>query len=1093
MKKILIANRSEIAVRIARTASERGLKTVAVFAEEDAASRHLRVADEAVAIGKAGAAAYLDIDRLLEIARETGADAVHPGYGFLSENADFARACMQAGLRFIGPAPEVLSVFGDKSEARQLALREGVPVAQGTEAGLSLGQAQAFMAVLDGPIMLKAVAGGGGRGMRAVADPADLKQAYERCQSEALTAFGKGDLYAEKLIRNGRHIEVQILGDGTGQVAHLFERDCTLQRRHQKLIEIAPSPFLSAALRNRLFADAIRLGAAVKYRGLGTVEFLVDGQSEDYIFIECNPRLQVEHTITEEITGLDLVALQFDLAMGRELHQLGLPDPAWRPRCFALQARVNMEDMQPDAQAFPTTGTLRVFDLPAGPGIRVDTFGYAGYRTTGRFDSLLAKVIVRGAGDFAGTCVRARHALRDFTIVGVTTNIDYLGALLDDPDLIAGRIDTTYVERHGAELYARASALTARRQERAGAAAVDEHAIAVDDPEGPAGSTPLRAPMQGTIIRLESDAQALRGPAAVLVVLEAMKLEHGIMAGLAGRFCANQRLSPGDVVLAGQILGWLLPDTDTIFEAERVEDHDPDAIRPDLAEAQARRNGLLDHARPEAVARRRKLGKQTTRENIAQLFDPDSFTEYGGLAIAMQRGRRSEEELITMSPADGVITGLGMVNAAMFGVQQARCAVMAYDYTVFAGTQGFMGHRKMDRIVDVAERLNIPLILFAEGGGGRPGDTDYVGASALEFTTFAHMARLSGRVPLIGIVTGRCFAGNAALLGCCDVIIATRDTSLGMAGPAMIEGGGLGRVEADEVGPVAVQSRNGVIDIVVADEAEAIKTAKRYLAFLQGAEAVSGVADQRQLRRLVPESRKAGYEVRAVIEGLFDSGSFLELRQDFGRCIVTGFARLEGRAVGLIANDGRHLGGAIDSPGADKAARFLELCDAYGLPVITLCDTPGFMVGTESEKTAAVRHFARLFVTSAHIRVPVLSVVLRKAYGLGAQAMMGGNLLAPLATISWPTGELGPMGIEGAVRLAYRRELEALTDPGERAARERGYVDALYRAGRALNVASYDEIDDVIDPAQTRAWLHRMLQSMPPGSPGRLDSGISPW
>lgn len=1093
MKKILIANRGEIALRIARTAIERGLKTVAVFAEEDAASRHLRVADEAVAIGKAGAAAYLDIDRLLEIARETGADAVHPGYGFLSENADFARACAQAGVRFIGPSPEVLSVFGDKSRARQLALHEGVPVARGTDAGLSLAQAEAFMKALGGPIMLKAVAGGGGRGMRAVADLADLEQAYDRCRSEALTAFGKDDLYAEQLIRAARHIEVQIIGDGTGRVTHLFERDCTLQRRHQKLIEIAPSPFLNAALRERLFADSKRLAAAVDYQGLGTVEFLVDGNSDDYIFIECNPRLQVEHTITEEITGLDLVGLQLDLAMGASLGQLNLPDPAWRPQSFALQARVNMEQMQPDAQAFPTTGTLRVFDLPAGPGIRVDTFGYAGYRTTGRFDSLLAKVIVRGAADFSILCARARHALQDFTIAGVSTNIDYLGALLDEPDLIAGRIDTNYVERYGAALYARAIALAARREEWSGVGVGDEPAIAADEPEGPVGSSPLRAPMQGTIIRLETDEKTLHGPSAVLAVLEAMKLEHGITAGLVGRFHANQRFAPGDVVLAGQVLGWLLPDTTATFDEEQIEELDLDGIRPDLAEAQARRGGLLDHARPAAVARRRKLGKQTVRENIAQLFDPDSFTEYGGLALAMQRGRRSEDELINMSPADGVITGLGMVNAGIFGAQQARCAVMAYDYTVFAGTQGFMGHRKMDRIVDVAERLNVPLVLFAEGGGGRPGDTDYVGASALEFTTFAHMARLSGRVPLIGIVTGRCFAGNAALLGCCDVIIATRDTSLGMAGPAMIEGGGLGRVEADDVGPVAVQSRNGVIDIVVADEAEAIRTAKRYLAFLQGAEALSGVADQRLLRRLVPENRKAGYDIRAVIEGLFDTGSFLELRREFGCCIVTGFARLEGRSIGLIANDGRHLGGAIDSPGADKAARFLELCDAYGLPVVTLCDTPGFMVGTQSETTAAVRHFARLFVTSAHVGVPILSVVLRKAYGLGAQAMMGGNLLAPLATVSWPTGELGPMGIEGAVRLAYRRELEALTDPQERAAQERAYVDALYRAGRALNVASYDEIDDVIDPAETRAWLHRMLQSLPPGRPGRLESGISPW
>lgn len=1092
MKKILIANRGEIAVRIARAAAERGLARVAVYAEEDAASRHLWTADAAVAIGMSGTRAYLDRARLIAIAQETGADAIHPGYGFLSEDAGFARACLEAGLTFIGPAPEVLEVFGDKGAARALAQATGVSVARGTATGISLDEARAFMAELGGPIMLKAAAGGGGRGMRAVTDPDDLRQAYDRCRSEALTAFGRADLYAEQLIRDARHIEVQIIGDGAGGVTHLFERDCTLQRRHQKLIEIAPSPFLDDDLRRRLCADAVRLAAAVGYRGLGTVEFLVDGRSGAYIFIECNPRLQVEHTITEEVTGLDLVGLQFDLASGARLDHLALPDHKTWPKGFALQARVTMEAMQPDGQALPTGGTLRVFDPPSGPGIRVDSFGYAGYRTVGSFDALLAKVIVRGNGDFPALCARARHALLDFAIEGVETNVDYLGAVLADPNLLSGQIDTAYVERQGALLHAQAARLAARRTLRTTTHAQDEEQPD-HDPQGPAGSVPLRAPMQGLIVRLESDPQTLQRPSSVVAVLEAMKLEHALTAGATGRFHANPRLSAGDVVRPDQILGWLSPDETAPAQDMQDEDHDRDAIRPDLAELLARRAGLMDPARPEAVAKRRKLGKQTARENVAHLFDDGSFVEYGGLALAMQRGRRSEEDLIRMSPADGVITGLGMVNAAAVGADQARCAVMAYDYTVFAGTQGFMAHRKMDRIVETAERLNVPLVVFAEGGGGRPGDTDYVGVSALEFTTFAHLARLSGRVPLIGIVTGRCFAGNAALLGCCDVIIATRDTSLGMAGPAMIEGGGLGRVGADEVGPVSVQSRNGVIDILVEDEIEAIEVAKRYLGFLQGHAETGQAADQHLLRRLVPESRLSGYDMRRVIGQLFDVGSFLELRRDFGCSVVTGFARLEGRAVGVMANDGRHLGGAIDSPSADKISRFLELCDAYGLPVVSLCDTPGFMVGPDSEKTAAVRHFARIFVTSAHIRVPVLAVILRKAYGLGAQAMLGGNLMAPVATVSWPTGELGPMGLEGAVRLAYRRELEAISDAEARAVQERALIEALYLKGRALNVASYCEIDDVIDPAETRDWLHRMLASLPEGPRGRPDSGVSPW
>ena len=1093
MKKVLIANRGEIAVRIARTAAERGLKTVAVFSEEDMHSLHREACDEAVSLGRAGPAAYLDSARIVEIAQQYGCAYVHPGYGFLSENADFARLCAEAEIVFLGPDPEVLEVFGDKSAARALAIAQAVPVARGTDGAATLEEARGFMEGLGGPIMLKAVAGGGGRGMRAVLSLDELAEAYERCRSEALAAFGRGDVYAEQLIRDARHIEIQIIGDGTGAVRHLFERDCTLQRRHQKLIEIAPSPFLDDDLRQRIFADAVKLGAAVKYRGLGTVEFLVDGRSGDYIFIECNPRLQVEHTVTEEITGLDLVGAQFGLAEGARLDDLPLPDRGARPSGFAIQARVNMEKMQADARALPTGGTLALFETPTGPGVRVDTFGYTGYQTVGSFDSLLAKVIVFGRRDFAGLCAKTARALDEFQIVGVETNIPYLKALLADARLASGDVDTAFVERNAAEIHARAQQSAPSRSRVAVAAASSAAMPDNPEPTGPEGGLPIHAPMQGRIVKFVEDASESLPARAVLVILEAMKLEHTVTAEIGGRFVVNPMLEVGSQVRPDEVLGWLRPDESGAVVHQAADVADPDAIRPDLAEVLARREGLLDAARPQAVARRRKLNKNTARENVDLLFDPGSFVEYGGLTLAMQRGRRSEEELIRMSPADGVVTGVGSLNADVFGDDKARCAVMAYDYTVFAGTQGFMGHRKMDRIVHTAERLSMPFILFAEGGGGRPGDTDYVGVSALEFTTFAHLARLSGRVPLVGIVSGRCFAGNAALLGICDVIIATRDTSVGMAGPAMIEGGGLGVVDADKVGPVSVQSANGVIDIVVENETDAVAAAKTYLGFFQGNLPPGGSADQRLMRRLVPESRVAGYDIRKVIDTLCDEGTFVELRRNFGRSVVTGFARIEGRPIGLLANDGRHLGGALDSPSADKISRFLELCDGYGLPVVSLCDTPGFMVGPDSEKTAAVRHFSRIFVAASHIKVPVLAIILRKAYGLGAQAMLGGNLTAPVATVAWPTGELGPMGIEGAVRLAYRRELEAIDDPKERESYFQAQAADLYRQGRALNVATYNEIDDVIDPAQTRDWLVAMLRSLPAIEPGRQGSGVSPW
>jgi acetyl-CoA carboxylase carboxyltransferase component len=434
------------------------------------------------------------------------------------------------------------------------------------------------------------------------------------------------------------------------------------------------------------------------------------------------------------------------------------------------------------------------------------------------------------------------------------------------------------------------------------------------------------------------------------------------------------------------------------------------------------------------------------------------------------------------------------VNAAQFGEQAARCMVMAYDYTVFAGTQGVINHQKTDRLLHLALQRQIPLVLWAEGGGGRPND-EYPGVSLLDNMTFLGLARLSGLVPTVAIVNGRCFAGNAALAGCCDVIIATQSTTLGMAGPAMIEGGGLGKFAPEEVGPVSMQEPNGVIDIVVKDEAEAVAVAQRYMGYFQGRTADWTAPDQRLLRHLVPEKRTQVYDVRTVIRTLCDEGSVLELRPRFASGMVTALARLEGRPVGLIANDPRHLGGAIDADGADKAARFMQLCDAFDIPLVSLCDTPGFMVGPDAEKTATVRHFSRMFLAAASLTVPYFVMVLRKGYGLGAQAMTAGSLLAPDFTVSWPTGEFGPMGFEGAVRLGFGKQLEAIADPVQRQQVFDGLVAEAYRRGKALNMAAHLELDDVIDPADTRRWLLRGLASMPQPAPrqGRKRPFVDAW
>jgi acetyl-CoA carboxylase carboxyltransferase component len=495
------------------------------------------------------------------------------------------------------------------------------------------------------------------------------------------------------------------------------------------------------------------------------------------------------------------------------------------------------------------------------------------------------------------------------------------------------------------------------------------------------------------------------------------------------------------------------------------------------------------------VAKRRKTGQRTTRENLAALLDDGSFIEYGALALAAQRRRRTPEELLDLSPADGLVTGIGTVNAAAFGDQAARCMAIAYDYTVFAGTQGIMNHKKTDRMLNLAAQWRLPLVLFAEGGGGRPGDTDFVGVAGLDCHTFVGMAKLSGLVPLVGVVSGRCFAGNAALLGCCDVIIATENATIGMAGPAMIEGGGLGRFTPEQIGPVGVQAPNGVIDVLVRDEADAVRVAKQYLSYFQGPLDDWQCADQRQLRQLIPENRLRVYDIRQVIETLADSDSVLELRRQFAPGLISAFIRIEGRPFGLLANNPAHLGGAIDAQAGDKAARFMQLCDAFAIPMLSLCDTPGFMVGPQAEQQATVRHVSRMFVAAANLSVPFFTVVLRKGYGLGAQAMAAGSFHSPLFTIAWPSGEFGAMGLEGAVRLGFAKELAAQQDPAAQQALFDKLVAKAYQSGKGINMASYLEIDAVIDPQETRSWLLRGLNATPAPAPreGSKRSFVDTW
>ena len=1127
-QSILIANRGEIAIRIMRAASDLDIRTVAVYSEDDSDSLHRTVADHAYALEGRGVSAYLDMDGIIEAAKESNCDAIHPGYGFLAENAAFARKCAENGIVFIGPNIEHLELFGDKGRARAAATDADVPILKGTDKSVSLEEAQEFYASLgsNAGMMIKAVAGGGGRGSRAVTDEADIEDAYNRCKSEATSAFGNGELYVEERIEHARHIEVQILGDKNGEIVHLGERECSVQRRYQKIVEIAPAPHLSELLRADIIDAAQRLAKSVNYSNLGTFEFLVNtstaNDEDTFFFIETNARLQVEHTVTEAVTGVDIVQAQIQLAEGASLTDIGLDGPnISAPRGFAIQTRINMETMMEDGTVRPAGGTLRSYEAPNGPGVRTDGFGYAGYTTSPSFDSLLAKVITHSPTPKFETVVRrSLRALAEFRIEGINTNIPFLKNVLNHPDFIDGSVHTRWVDEQIATLAQVdssiaprrwvestagpiASGLTGQASPLTGTAPVmvdtsdplalfdydrqvkdaqsSEELAENESPSliGPDGSVGLAAPIQGTIILITVDEGDEIRIGQEFMIMEAMKMEHVIKADTPG-IIKKINVAPGDIVVEGHPLIFV-EEADLGEAVMKAEDAiDLDYIRPDLAQAYARHAYTLDENRPEAVAKRYARGFRMPRENIAQLVDEGTFKEYGSLVVARQHQRQTDEELRKNTPADGLVAGIGSVNGKHFSPDRARTMVISYDYTVLAGTQGGRNHYKQDRMFDLAERFKIPLVFFTEGGGGRPGDDRTGPGVAFDTRTFTKFSQLSGWIPLIGVTNGRCFAGNTALLACCDVIIATEGSTIAMGGPAMVESGGLGVYTPEELGPMSFQVPNGVVDILVKDEEEAVETAKKYLSYFQGPIDEWEANDQRKLRHIVPENRMRLYDMREIIDTIADKDSVLEIREKFGIGVITAFIRVEGKPMGVIANNPHHIAGAIDSDGADKGARFVQLCDAFDIPIFSLMDCPGMMVGPDVESTALVRHCVRMFNAGANVTTPMFVTVVRKAYGLGAQAMCGASSFMGFFSVAWPTAEFAGMAIEGSVKLGYRKELEAIEDPKERLAEYQRRVDRAYENAKAVNASAGFGIDDVIDPADTRSWLVMGLNSVPP-------------
>ena len=1136
--KLLVANRGEIAIRIIRAAAELGYATVAVAPNDDAGCLHTGKADELFKLDGIGASAYLDMDQIVAAAKSTGCDAVHPGYGFLAENADFAARCEAAGLTYVGPAVATLKLFGDKARARQAAQAANVPIVKGLDHAVSLDEAKAFFDGLDEgrAMMIKAVGGGGGRGSRSVSDADEVESNYARCQSEAEAAFGNGALYVEEFIGQARHIEVQVLGDSSGAVTHLHERECSVQRRFQKLIEVAPAPNLADDLRSAIIEAALRLAASVNYCNAGTFEFLIDASSsgEPFAFIETNARLQVEHTVTEEVTGVDVVQTQLRIAAGESLADLGLLEVG-APRGYAIQARVCMETVDEDGMVRPTHGTLSAYEAPSGAGIRTDGFGYAGYETSLNYDSLLAKVIGHSpSADFSSAIARTSRALSEFRIEGVETNMNLLQTILAHSHFASGRLHTRFVDEHLSELVGgkehRKYIAPIRSDETltsdgfAGARVADaqdplalfNHDTQVKSEQKDAdaleesGPVSIHAELPGIVKNLAVKAGDEVQTQQPLLTITSLELNHVIRAKSAG-VIEGTFVSNGTAVRAGDLLYRQMESPDDSNWEEPEDDQVLDTRRSDLDLVEQRRTFISDDFRAEKIARRHAKEQRSPQENIEHLMD-GTFREYGPLVTAASW--QKQQWLRETTQADGLVMGIGHINRGMFSDDQSRAVAVHYDYMVVAGTQGGRGHYKQDRIYELAGRYRLPLILFAEGGGGRPGISGGERAEARDVAieaglrkpgespprsrnlvdvagrggggvpvdsyTFTKLCELSGLVPLVGVNSGRCFAGNTVMLASCDVIIAAENSTIGLGGPAMIEGGGLGIYTPEEVGPMSFQVPNGVVDILVKDDEAAIETTKKYLSYFQGQTGKSEAIDQRLLRHIVPENRNQSYDMREVIETLIDPDSLLEIRKAFGVGLITAFIRIDGRPMGLIANNPSHLSGAIDSDASDKGARFLQLCDAFDIPVLSLIDCPGVMSGPEYERTALLRHVGRLLVTGANMTTALFSVVIRRAYGMGARAMCGGSTLEPFFSVAWPTAEFAETTIQGQVELVYGEELSQVEDASRRNLIRERLESAQIDKAKAVNAGGTNYgIDDVIDPADTRAWILQGLRSVP--------------
>ena len=1099
VKRVLIANRGEIAIRIAKAAAVLGVESVSVYAPVDSASLHTKFTTQSRPIGKEGDAvnAYLDIEAIVDAAKASGADSVHPGYGFLSENAAFAERCAAEGITFIGPSANALALFGDKTRARGLAQSLDIPVVRGSAETLSsAADAQRMAAELGLPVMLKAAAGGGGRGMRAVERADEVGPAWARCQSEAQAAFGDGSVFMEKLVVRPRHIEVQVLADATGNVLHCYDRDCSVQQRHQKVVEIAPAPGLDDSLRGRMLTDAVRLVRAADYVNAATVEFLVAPESSEYFFIECNPRIQVEHTVTEQVSGFDLVQAQFQIASGHSLASMGFENQAAVavPRGFSIQARVVARG----------PGTFVAYKEPSGPGVRVDASAYQGYAPPPQFDPLFAKVIA-SASTFELAVNRTLAALDEFHVDGLPTNLPQLRAILSHPQVRAGDARTS--------LLVDSPDLSAQTPASAVLAFLTQHAttkgqgVVVPAPTIPA-LPPLTldddqqgapSPMDGVVIenRMRLGANVALGD--TLLVLSAMKMESMITAPCTGVIASVQSLDVGDRVNAGQVVAVITPTEEGVIPPARVDE----TWTPVLDEIATLQRLALQRLSPESqergVVRQRERGKLTCRQRIDRLLDNNTFREVG--SIAGFASYDDEGGIEAFTPANHV-GGWGKINGR-------TAVVCADDFTSRGGhADGAIG-QKSRYLDNLSMELRAPSIRLLDGssGGGSvatmvPRQKDEGEASAKESTGAIKAGRprvtgvggsfLPGHlgsamyteqlacVPVVNLLLGSVVGIGAAkaVLGHFSVMV--RDIAqLFVAGPPVVSHAVGYEVTKEDLGGWQIHCRNGSVDNLAENEQEAVAMTRRFLSYLPSsvytapprlAPNPNDPPERRdeELFTIIPRKRTTTFDVRKVIRLLADKDSFFEIGPHWGTDQVTGFVRFNGYPLGVLASDSQHPnGGALTADGCDKLRRHQDLCDLFHLPLLNLVDNPGFAVGIEHEMAGTIRKGGEWMVAFAQLQVPIFTVLMRRSFGVA-----GNNYATPLGRpsvrVTWPAADTGGIPPEGGIEAAYKRQLAEAEDP----VALRAEIEARIESARGpLGPLSRFEVEEMIDPRETRSYI----------------------